>query len=179
MIKTRAKRKKFSILRSVMDLKEICNELPADDDCYKLISMGEFSSISLICLVAEKCIIHHLYCSTFRVGKKEIIMLNALHKKGRIGNVNFVLYAPLLGDKNGKDNTTRVIETICEKNKWSMEILKNHSKLFLFDTDRGKYVVETSSNLNENPKIEQFSFEKCEESFEFYKKNIFDLGGVN
>ena len=31
------------------------------------------------------------------------------------------------------------------------------------------YVVETSSNLNENPKIEQYSFENDEELFLFYE----------
>ena len=44
----------------------------------------------------------------------------------------------------------------------------------LFDTDNGKYVLETSSNLNENPKIEQFSFEQNSELFDFYKK-LFEL----
>ena len=33
-----------------------------------------------------------------------------------------------------------------------------------------------SDKLNENPKIEQFSFEKDAELYEFYKKELFDLG---
>lgn len=38
----------------------------------------------------------------------------------------------------------------------------------LFDTDAGKFVIESSSNLNENPKVEQFRLEKSAELFDFY-----------
>jgi hypothetical protein len=38
-------------------------------------------------------------------------------------------------------------------------------------------VIETSSNLNENPKIEQFSFENDAELFEFYRRNLFGGDG--
>lgn len=55
-----------------------------------------------------------------------------------------------------------------EENEWGICAINNHSKILLFDTDLGKYVLETSSNLNENPKIEQFSFEKNEELYNFY-----------
>lgn len=43
------------------------------------------------------------------------------------------------------------------------------------DTDNGKFVIETSSNLNENPKIEQFSFERSDELFDFYFDVINDV----
>lgn len=57
-------------------------------------------------------------------------------------------------------------------------VVKNHSKVILLDTDKGKYVIETSSNFNENPKIEQFSFEKSAELYEFYKKSFAGLLGA-
>ena len=57
---------------------------------------------------------------------------------------------------------------IFENNKWDITAVNNHSKILLFDTNEGKFVLETSSNLNENPKIEQFSFEKNEELYGFY-----------
>lgn len=60
-------------------------------------------------------------------------------------------------------------ESVCKNNGWKYSTVNNHSKILLFDTDIGKFVLETSSNLNENPKIEQFSFEKDDELFDFYK----------
>lgn len=35
-------------------------------------------------------------------------------------------------------------------------------------TKNNYYVVETSSNLNENPQIEQFTFENDKDLYEFY-----------
>lgn len=37
------------------------------------------------------------------------------------------------------------------------------------------YVIETSSNLNENPKLEQFSWENDKELFEWYEKLFIEL----
>ena len=64
------------------------------------------------------------------------------------------------------------LEKMCAKNGWTVEAIHNHSKILLFDTDQGKYVIETSSNLNENPKIEQFSFEKDDALYDFYYKHF-------
>nr|DAI82559.1 MAG TPA: hypothetical protein [Caudoviricetes sp.] len=42
-------------------------------------------------------------------------------------------------------------------------------------TEKNFYVVETSSNLNENPKMEQFSFENDKSLFDWYKKLFIEL----
>lgn len=54
-------------------------------------------------------------------------------------------------------------------------VAQNHSKILLFETDVGKFVLETSSNLNENPKSEQFSLEKNNELYDFYKKPLDEM----
>ena len=43
------------------------------------------------------------------------------------------------------------------------------------ETKKNYYVVETSSNLNENPKIEQFSFENDKELFLWYEEFFKEL----
>ena len=167
-----SKRKKFNIFKSIMDLSEICPDLP-DCECYKFISGGGFSSASFIALIASKTVIRHLYVSTFHIGKKEILLINKLHNEGRIIDADFVMFSKAL-ETNSRYKYSKLIEEICANNRWSLKLLRNHSKIHLYDTDDGKYVIETSSNLNENPKIEQFSFEKDFELFNFYKAAIFD-----
>jgi hypothetical protein len=61
------------------------------------------------------------------------------------------------------------LKSVCENNNWQIIVKNNHSKILLFDTKNGKFVIETSSNLNENPNMEQFSFERNSELYEFYK----------
>lgn len=170
ILKVGKKIKKFSIIKGVETLNKELLELPCKLDCFKFVSFGGFSSVCFIAAIAEKTIIDNLYISTSRVGKKEILLLDKLYRDGRLGCVKFVFCGLMEQDKYPY---YRILEAVCNKNGWSFVGKRNHSKVFLFDTKIGKFVLETSSNLNENPKIEQFSLENDSELFEFYKKYIF------
>ena len=52
---------------------------------------------------------------------------------------------------------------------WDIYAINNHSKIILMRTRKNYYIVETSSNLNENPQLEQFSIENSKKVFDFYK----------
>lgn len=169
----RRKKKKFNIFRSIRDLSGIITELPKGDECIKALSFGGFSSASFIALTASKTHINNLHVSTFRVGEKEIKLLEKLHKEGKLDNCTFVVFATNLESSNDKYRYMRIVDTVCKRNNWKMLTRQNHSKVLLFDTDAGKYVIETSSNLNENPKVEQFSFEKDAALYDFYMEYLF------
>lgn len=173
-MKARRKRKKYSIMRSVHELERVMPELP-EDEVYKMVSCGNFSSISVVVHVARQTKIRNLYASSFRIGRKQLQAIDALHKNGRIGKCYFAVGTLMKNDsETGKKyHYYDDFETICKKNNWEYATINNHSKILLFDTDDGKYVLETSSNLNENPKIEQLSFEKDDELYEFYR-SIFE-----
>jgi len=137
---------------------------------YKFISDGGFSSISFIKYIAEHTIVKELWASTFRIGKKELWWIDTLHKHGRIGMCHFAVRSLMKNDSKRVKQYgyyDRFVD-VCNNNGWEYLTINNHSKILLFDTEDGKFVIETSSNLNENPKIEQFSFEKDEELFDFY-----------
>lgn len=168
------KRKRYSIIRSVHELIKEMEHLPNDDEVYKFILDGNFSSISFIVRVANETVINQLYASSLRIGKKQMQVIDSLHKSGRINQCHFAVGTIMENDSDvGKrykyyDN----FKGVCDKNGWKYATVNNHSKIILFDTDSGKYVLETSSNLNDNPKIEQFSFEKDDEMFDFYQSNF-------
>lgn len=94
-----------------------------------------------------------------------------LYKAGRINQCFFAVGTLMANDSNKVKKYAYFsnFKNVCDINRWKYATVNNHSKLILFDTDCGKFVLETSSNLNENPKIEQFSFEKSESLFDFYK----------
>ena len=174
IIKTAKKRLQFHIMREKFELESIMPELP-ENEVFKLISNGGFSSIGFIKVLADKAVINQLSASTLRIGKKHLAVLDNLHTQNRLKNARFIVGSIMKNDSDyGKkfgyyDN----LEEICNKNGWQIGVLNNHSKILLFDTDAGKYVLETSSNLNENPNIEQFSFEKNAELYDFYNE-LFD-----
>jgi hypothetical protein len=170
------KQKKFHIIKSIFDLKKLIGDLPSETECYKFFSFSRLASISFIMFVAETEVIEHLYVSTLRVGKRQLMMLDYLKREGKL------LAATLLtGGIMERDNAVGKkygyydnLLSVCEANGWRRETVNNHSKLVLMKTAEGNYyVLETSSNLNENPNMEQFSFENDRELFEFYKK-VFD-----
>ena len=181
VLKMEAKRRVcFDLTRSVHTLLRVLDAPPARDECFKLLSdAGGWSSCSLIMWLAQKEPIVELYCSTFRVGTKEIGQMERLREVGKLGPAQFVLSGLVEWDdarRSEKYDYYAYFRAVCDRNGWRYASRKNHSKVILARTRDNWYVIETSSNLNENPKIEQFSFENDEALFEFYRRNLFEGG---
>jgi len=170
IVRLKKKRTRFSVGGSVGHLENILgNRLPADDEVYKLISNRHFSAISLILYVAQRTTIRELHVSTFGIGRKEIILLEGLRQQGKLQRASFVA-GRIMANAADKRERDRLLRQICEQNEWCYVCIDNHAKLVLLDTDDGKFIIETSSNLNENPSIEHFSFERSEDGYDFYRE---------
>ena len=162
--------KRYSIIRSKNELSKVMPKLP-ENEIYKIVSCGNFSSVSFILYLCERTKINNLYASSLRIGKKHLQIIDAKRKEGKIGMCYFAVGSLMkdCGNAVKKYGYYDNFESVCGNNGWKYVVVNNHSKIILFDTDIGKFVLETSSNLNENPKIEQFSFERDEDLFDFYK----------
>ena len=182
VLKSQSKEKVFfSLEAEKRQLKTALPVMPTPSESYRMISVkGGFSSISLIAHIAQEKI-ESLYVSTFRVGVKQFEVLIDLKRKGLLEAVS-IITSGLQGENQKKyDYLTPVLDG-CEKNGWRICELNNHSKVILAKTKNGNYVIETSSNLNENPKIEQFIVENDEGLYNWYKdffEAVFDLKTKN
>lgn len=157
--------------------------LPAPGECYKFISLtGGFASVHFIKVVAENEPIEELTASTLRVGEKQFTYLSKLCDRGRLQKATFFVGSIMKEDTNKEldkyDYFTKFAE-VSERHGWESVVTNNHSKVILMRTAKNHYVLESSSNLNENPKIEQYSFENCAELYEFYHKFFNALKTVN
>ena len=152
-------------------------ELPKDGESLRAISYaGGFSSCSVVLWIAAKTKIERMFVSTLRVGKKEIDAIKDLHESGKLDSASFVLCGISKENKSlkGKDyGYTEYFEERCAGCGFEWCYAKNHSKIILLDTSAGKFVIETSSNFNENPKVEQFCITKSDLIYDFYKSGIF------
>ena len=152
-------------------------ELPQDGESLRAISYaGGFSSCSVVLWIASKVKIKQMFVSTLRVGKKEIDAIKDLHDDGKLDSASFVLCGISKENKSlkGKDyGYTEYFEEKCAECGFEWCYAKNHSKIILLDTSKGKFVIETSSNFNENPKVEQFCITKSDLIYNFYKSGIF------
>ena len=175
-------RKMFFVDNEVEQIGALIGEPPTKDECFKMLSVGGgFSSIGLIKYIAERENIGEMYVSTFRIGRKQFDVLTELKDKGKINKAAFVTsqtQQKVDGAMFYNGTTYNYYEYICEKCReygWKIKTYDNHSKLILMKTEKNWYVIETSSNLNENPKMEQFSFENDETLYEWYKKLFKEL----
>jgi len=157
--------------------------LPEENECFKFISLdGGFCSVNFIKYVANKETIEELTASTLRIGEKQFVYLSNLCKAGKLKKATFFIGSIMKEDissNNGKyDYYTRFFE-ISKQYGWESFVVNNHSKIILMRTENNYYVLETSSNLNDNPKIEQYSFENSKELYGFYYDFFQVLRNVN
>lgn len=144
------------------------------DVVYKFISVkGGFSSINFIDYISKNETIEDLFVCSLAVGKKHIQFLDKLKSEAKLKNASFII--GVIFEKRGLDKKYDYFNEfikICKKNNWQYISTNNHAKLILMRTEQNYYVLETSGNLNENPKIEQFSFEESKELYNFYYEFI-------
>lgn len=175
-LKLPQKRKSFHIMRERGLLAEVMPELPKTGEAVKIVSSGGFSSIAFVRLVGDLAGINELTASTLAIGKKHLAVLDAMHDQGKLDRARFIV-GKIMRDRTeeAEYGYFKRLEEVCRKNRWQLTVKSNHSKILLFDTPAGKYVLETSSNLNENPNMEQFSFEKDAELYDFYNKILTEI----
>lgn len=171
------KRCLFDVAREGVQVSGVLDgRLPKPAECFKVISgRFGFSSAALIDYIARQEPIEILHAATFRIGKKQMAALDDLHTAGLLGDAVFVT-SQLNTRDDDKYNYYQLCAATCQKNGWKLFARANHAKIILAKTKNNHYVVETSSNLNENPKIEQFSIENDAELYRFYKKFFDEMG---
>ena len=156
-------------------LRQLIDRPPTNEECYKMLSMkGGFSTLGIIKFVSDDEPIEELYVNTFRIGLRHFDELDKLHHNGKLKMAHFIT-STLQRDTDRHYNYFGEISKKCKKNGWELKVLDNHSKVVLMRTKKNWHVIETSSNLNENPKMEQFSWENDKELFEWYEALMKEL----
>lgn len=177
----KAKSKDRITLTITSETKQLAFLLPEikQGTVYKFLSVkGGFASINFIDLIAKREVIKDLFVSSLAVGQKQILHLDKLKEQGKIHNARFLLGG--LFKQRGLDvkyNYFNVFDDVCKKNGWRYETLRNHSKIILMRTAKNFYVIETSSNLNSNPAIEQFSLENDKDLYDWYNNFFSEFFG--
>lgn len=176
------KRKMFKISREKSQLNALIGEPPKTDECFKMLSVGGgFSSLGIIAYIGEREVIEEMYVSTFRIGKAHFDTLVKMHEKGRLKKAYYITSTTQerTDDTQIYKGTTYnyfdYIVKMCSDIGWVIKTLDNHSKLILIRTRNNFYVIETSSNLNENPKMEQFNWENDKSLYAWYEDLFIEL----
>lgn len=158
-------------------LERLMGGLPDEETVVKIVSLANLSAAGFVRFVADRAVIRRLDVSTYRIGPGALQMLRRLAEMGRLQEARFVVGQIMARDKR-KSSAVRYWEDLteyCGRYGWTAVSRDNHTKLALFDTDCGKFVLEGSCNLNEAPNWEQFSF--CQDAglYDFYRSAMDEM----
>jgi len=113
--------------------------------------------------------IKQLYITTFRIGKKDLDILNKLKQVNIIGDITLLISDSVRAMTKGAFNH---IESL----GFNFKELNTHTKMMFIEKENGERVnCFSSGNFNPDGKIEQLEFNYNKNEFSFYEdwiKNI-------
>lgn len=163
----------FHRLNSERMLEEI---LPADIEIgasYHFISGGDVDSFSFLQWMLRKTRVDRLLCSTWCIAKTDIEEFHRQIRLGNIGRLDFYVGEILPG--SFPEEYAQICE-ICKDSGGRVAVFRNHSKVMAATFQDLGFVIESSANINTNPRTEQtvvtFDRPLADFYFDFYDKII-------
>ena len=149
------------------------------DESWHVISRGDIDSLSYL-RHALTGVSHfdHVLMSTWCIAKADLDEITAWLDTGRIDL--FELYAGEIFPNQYGDEYEQM-QRICQTYGARMVIAKNHSKVTLCANHAEKYflIMESSANVNTNPRIEQTAVHSNPELHTFYTEFFHDIKTID
>lgn len=167
-------RRAFSEVRMLEAMKYV----QLQDGCtYNFITAGDVDSLSFLKVVLNQHNLDYMLCSTWCMAVEDILQIQQWHEAGRIKK--FDMYMGEIFHGSYKIEWNMVKKFYAEHpDVGRVAVFKNHSKIYAgCNVADGFYFgIQTSANINTNPRTEQGSITVDKGIFDFYK-DYFD--GIN
>lgn len=135
-------------------------------DSWHVVSRGDIDSLSYLRhILAGVTHLDHVLMSTWCIAKNDLTEIAAWLEAGKIEQ--FDLYAGEIFPGSYGDEYEQYTK-MCELYGCRLIVAKNHSKITLLAQDDYKIVIESSANVNTNPRIEQSAMHHNPELHAFY-----------
>jgi len=162
----------FHRLTSERMLEEILPHEVEDGASYHFISGGDVDSFSFLMWILRKQRVKRLLCSTWCMAKLDIEEYHRQIMLGRIGELNF--YVGEIFPNSFPEEYAQICE-ICRDSGGRVAVFRNHSKVMAGYGEQFSFAIESSANINTNPRTEQTIVTISRDLADFY----FDFyGGV-
>jgi len=137
---------------------------------YHVISFGDIDSLSYLRFIVKQQKISYLVISTWVMNEKDASELYEWLEKGYIKKIDFYVGEIFKGGYRGVYDA---LVKLCIKFGGRVCIFKNHSKVMSGFGDKFDFVIESSANMNTNPRCENTCITIDEQLALFYK-NFYD-----
>lgn len=132
---------------------EECLDWYAQKGCaYHVISMGDIDSLSFLKWALRQTKVKKLIVSTWCMSLQDCDQFEQWLDIGVIENIDFYVGEIFPGSYSRE---YKKLKEICSKYEGSVCVFRNHSKIFAGYGDNFNFVIESSANINTNPRTEQ------------------------
>lgn len=120
-----------------------------EGDCYHCFSFGDVDSFSFFKMVLRQQPIKYAAISTWCMAGEDVTHLRKWHEKGLVGRVDFFMGEIFKGSYPDVYAATREFIAECGGR---LVIFRNHSKVMAIEGERFDCLIESSANINTNPR---------------------------
>ena len=133
---------------------------------YHVISYGDVDSLTFLRHIVKQQRLRYVMLATWCMAKADAEEMRQWVERGDVASMDFYVGEIF---KNGYRGCLDVLDAICEKTGGRVARVRNHAKLMAFIGERFSGVIESSANVDTNPRIEQTCITIHRELAEFYK----------
>lgn len=134
---------------------------------YHVISYGDVDSLTYLKHIVKQQKIKYVLITTWCMATADAQEIKECVCRGDLGRADFYVGEIF---KSGYRGCLDVLEEICRKTGGRVARVRNHSKIMAFYGERFSGVIESSANVDTNPRIEQTCITINKELADFYKK---------
>ena len=171
---TKKRRRRLTASGMEKTLEECLGDLPDEDEVVRLVTLKGYDAVGILRYIVERRHVRWLGIVSLRVGPTCRRYLESAAERGLIDRADFLLgHLSAMPHGDQRDDAERLF-ALCRERGWTMRSSQNHAKVYLFETDDGDYVVESSCNMNAIPNSEFFIVQRDQELLEFYRGVFFE-----
>ncbi len=138
-----------------------------DGDSYHFITGGDVDALSYLKLILRQQDLDYLLFSTWCMASEDIYQIEEWLKAGRIKKIDAYVGEIFPGTYKLEYS---MLKPIIKQYGGRVAVFRNHAKIFAGYGDKFAFGVETSANINTNPRTENGCITIAQEIYEFYKE---------
>lgn len=169
VFKTWDTQKKMRVM-SEANLDEALDWHMAEGCAYHVISYGDVDSLTFLRHIVKQQRLSYVMLATWCMAKSDAEEMLSWAERGFVGRMDFYVGEIF---KSGYRGCLDVLDKICALTGGRVARIRNHAKLMCFFGERFSGTIESSANVDTNPRIEQTCITINREVAEFYK-SFFD-----
>lgn len=123
----------------------------AEGDCYHCFSFGDVDSLTFFKHVLRQQRVHYLGLSTWCMAGEDVDDLREWHRRGMLGRVDFYVGEIFPGSYPEVYDAVLAFLPECGGR---LVVFRNHSKVMMVVGERFDCLIESSANVNTNPRSE-------------------------